>query len=258
MTDQPTHPLLGRRVFGLGVIALGVVALASGDFLLGQPVPKSFPGRTVLAYAAGVFILAAGVAIEWRRTVVVAAAALTAYYALIVVALMNGRVVLRNPAVFGAYSGTAEELAVAAGALIVYASHAALRDDVATRLVSVGRRLFGVCAVLFGGAHFFYMSLTIPFVPTWIPPSQAFWGYATGVAHILGGIAIVTGVKARLAAILLTVMYASFAVLVHAPMLIGEPASRMNWNENAVNLALTGVAWVVADSLMRRRPRHGR
>ena len=59
--------------------------------------------------------------------------------------------------------------------------------------------------------------------------------------------------QARLAAILLTAMYASFSLLVHAPMLLADPSSHMNWSESALNLALTGVAWVVADSLARPR-----
>jgi hypothetical protein len=46
-------------------------------------------------------------------------------------------------------------------------------------------------------------------------------------------------------------MYASFTPLVHLPMLLADHASPMNWTENAVNLVLTGVAWVVADSLAR-------
>ena len=46
---------------------------------------------------------------------------------------------------------------------------------------------------LFGGAHFFYMNLTTPLVPSWLPPSQIFWGYATGIAHIAAGFAILTG-----------------------------------------------------------------
>jgi len=58
-------------------------------------------------------------------------------------------------------------------------------------------------------------------------------------------------VQARLAAILLTVMYASFTPLVHVPLLLGDPSSHFNWSENALNLTLTGVAWVVADSLSR-------
>ena len=110
---------------------------------------------------------------------------------------------------------------------------------------------FAVCALLFGGAHFFYMNLTIPYVPKWLPPSQAFWAYATGIGHIAAGVAILAGVRARVAAILLTAMYASFTPLVHLPMLLAKPSSHWIWSENALNLTLTGVAWVVADSLAR-------
>jgi uncharacterized membrane protein YphA (DoxX/SURF4 family) len=112
--------------------------------------------------------------------------------------------------------------------------------------------VFGVCALLFGGAHFFYMGLTAPLVPKWLPPTQEFWAYATGVGHIAAGLAILTGVQARLAAILLTAMYASFTLLVHGPMLLADPSSHAIWSENAENLALIGTAWVVADSLVRR------
>src|SRR4029078_5672331 len=88
-------------VYGLEVIALGMVCLAFGDFHPGQPVPKDFPARTALAYAAAVFMLVVGLAVEWRRTTVVAAAALAAYFALIVVVLMNGRVLIAHFDAFG-------------------------------------------------------------------------------------------------------------------------------------------------------------
>jgi uncharacterized membrane protein YphA (DoxX/SURF4 family) len=97
------------------------------------------------------------------------------------------------------------------------------------------------------------MNLTAPLVPKWLPPTPEFWAYATGVAHIAAGIAILTGVQARLAAILLTAMFASFTPLVHIRTLLTDPSNHWIWNENAVNLALTGAAWVVADSLARRR-----
>jgi len=245
----------GWRVYGLGVMALGLVSLAWGDFDPGQPVSKNFPDRTALAYAAAVFMFVAGAAIEWRRTAAWGAAALTAYYALVVVILMNGRLVLAHYAEFGSYSGAAEQLAIAAAGLIVYAAGARIDAALAARLTRLGQLAFGVCALLFGGAHFFYMNLTAPLVPQWLPPTQAFWAYATGVGQIAAGIAILTGVQARLAAILLTAMYVSFTLLVHAPMLLADPSSRINWSENALNLALIGAAWVVADSLaaVRRR-----
>jgi uncharacterized membrane protein YphA (DoxX/SURF4 family) len=250
MTAEKTT--IGWRVYGLGVVALALVCLVWGGFDPGQAVPKDFPGRAALAIAAALFMLVAGAAVEWRRTAAWGAAALTAYYALIVVVLMDGRAVFTHYAEFGTYSNIAEQLAIAAGGLIVYAASADIDAALATRLTRIGQMVFGICAILFGGAHFFYMNMTAPLVPKWLPPSQVFWAYATGVGHIAAGIAILIGVQARLAAILLTAMYASFTLLVHIPLAVGDPSNHYIWSENALNLTLIGVAWVVADSLARR------
>ncbi|MDR3387908.1 MAG: DoxX family protein [Rudaea sp.] len=253
MTARKNKMVFGWRVYGLGVMAMAMVCLAWGDFDPGQPVPKDFPDRTALAYAAAAFMLVAGAAVQWRRTAAWGAAALTAYYALIVVIMMNGRVVLAHYAEFGTYSGIAEQLAIAAGGLIVYAASTRIDAASAERLTRLGQLVFGVCALLFGGAHFFYMNLTAPLVPKWLPPTQEFWAYATGLGHIAAGVAILTGVCTRLAAILLTAMYVSFTLLVHAPMLLADPSNHWIWSENVLNLALIGVAWVVTDSLVRPR-----
>ncbi len=253
MTAEKTTMAFGWSVYGLGVMALGTVCLAWGGFDPGQPVPKNFPDRTALAYAAAAFMLVAGAAVEWRRTAAWGAAALTAYYALIVIILMNGRVLLAHYTEYLTYEGVAIQLAITAGGLIVYAASAQIDAALAARLTRLGQLAFGVCALVFGGAHFFYMNHTVSLVPKWLPPGQEFWAYATGIGHIAAGVAILTGVQARLAAIVLTAMYASFTPLVHVPMLLADPSSHWNWSENAVNLALIGVAWVVADSLAHPR-----
>lgn len=239
----------GWRVYGLGVMAVGLACLAFGDFDPGQPVPANFPARTALAYAAGAFLVVAAVAIEWRRTVVWGAAALTSYYTLFVVILTNGRLLLTDYAVFVTYENIAIQLAIAAGGLIIYATTARIDAALAARLTRLGRLAFGVCALVFGGAHFVYMNLTAPLVPKWLPPTQEFWGYATGVGFVAAGVAILTGVQARLAAILVTAMLVSFAPLVHEPMLLADHSIHFNWTESAENLAMIGAAWVVADSL---------
>jgi uncharacterized membrane protein YphA (DoxX/SURF4 family) len=251
MTAEKTAMTFGWRIYGLGVMALAMVCLAWGGFDPGQPVPKDFSDRTALAYAVAAFMLVAGAAIEWRRTAAWGAAALTTYYALIVVIVMNGRVVFAHYTEFGAYSGAAEQLAIAAGGLIVYATSARIDAALATRLTRLGQLAFGVCALLFGGSHFFYMNLTAPLVPKWLPPTQEFWAYATGVGFIAAGVAILSGVQARLAAILLTAMFVSFTVLVHVPMLLADPHSHWIWAENALNLVVIGAAWVVTDSSAR-------
>ncbi len=241
----------GWRAYGLGVMAIGLTSLAFGTFDPGQPVPAHFPARIALAFAAAAFMVIAAAAVEWRRTTAWGAGALTVYYTILVVILMNGRLLLKNYAVYGVYENLAEQLAIAAGGLIVYATTARIDAALAARLTRLARLAFGVCALIFGGAHFVYMNLTAPLVPKWLPPSQVFWGYATGVCFFAAAVAILTGVKARLAAILLTAMLASFALLVHEPMLLADHTSHGNWTESAVNLAEIGAAWVVADSLAR-------
>ena len=246
------------RLYGVGVASLGLLAVIWRDFDPGQPVPDRFPHRAALAYAAGALMIVAGAAVEWRRSAAWGAAALAIYYALMVVMLMYGHLALVHYAEYGVYSGAAEQLAIAAAGTVIYAAaRPGIGEVLRARLAHGGQRVFGACAILFGGAHFFYLNLTVPLVPKWLPPNAKFWAYATGAAHIAAGLAILTGVKARLAAIWLTVMFASFTPLVHLPMLLRNPSSRTNWRENALNLVLVGVAWVVADSL-RQEFRHRR
>ena len=256
-TNNAGSPALSTWLYGLGVAGIGAVNLALGTFDPMQPVPDALPGRTALAYGTSVLILLAGVGIIWRRTALWSAAALTIYFGLIVALVENGRVIIVQYAVYGAYFGVAEGFALAAAGLIIFSSSGAVEPLLARRLTRVGQLAFGMCALFFGGAHFVYPEATRALVPTWLPPSQLFWAYATGLFHIAGGLAILTGVRARLAAYLLTIMYAAFTPLVHVPLLLSDPAKHFYWTENVLNIALAGVAWVVADSLAADRRRQG-
>jgi uncharacterized membrane protein len=253
MTAEKKATAFGWRVYGLGVMAIGITCLVFGEFDPGQPMPEHFPARTALAYAAGAFMVVAAATIEWRRTAAWGAAALTVYYTLFVVILMNGRVWLTDYAVYVTYEDIAMQLAIAAGGLVVYATTAEIDGALAGRLTRAGQLTFGVCALVFGGAHFVYMQNTASMVPRWLPPSQEFWGYATGVGFVAAGLAILTGVQARLAAILMTAMLVCFGVLANGPILLADHASHWNWTESAVNLAVVSAAWVLADSLARPR-----
>ena len=253
MTAEKKATAFGWRVYGLGVMAIGMACLVFGEFDPGQPMPEHFPDRTALAYAAGAFMVVAAAAIEWRRTAAWGVAALTVYYTLFVVILMNGRVWLTDYAIYVTYEDIAMQLSIAAGGLIVYAATAKIDAALAGRLTRVGQLTFGVCALVFGGAHFVYMQNTASMVPKWLPPTQEFWGYATGVGFVAAGIAILTGMQAQLAAILMTAMLVSFGVLSNGLILLADHKSHWNWTESAVNLAVVGAAWVLADSLARPR-----
>jgi uncharacterized membrane protein len=234
---------IGRRVLGLGTLGLGVIGLVWGDFVMGQAAPEHLPQRVVLAYVAAVIMVLGGLGLQFDRTAVAGAWVLTAYYWVVSVVLFQGAIWVKHFAEFGMYEDLAEEVAIATGLLVVLA--VLMKWD--KRMVRLGQVLLGLCAVVFGIAHFVYMNMTAPLVPKWMVPGQVFWGYATGVCFVAAGLALVSGFKARLAAGCMAAMIGVFFLVVHVPMVI-KAHSLFNWTEAAINLSVLGAAWVVGEA----------
>jgi uncharacterized membrane protein YphA (DoxX/SURF4 family) len=226
---------------------LGAATLAFGAVSQGWlPVPTHLQG--LVAYTAGALLVLGGVAINVGRTARFAALGLAGLLAAGMLAFEAPFTVMR-PADWGGWQAVAESTVMALGGVLAYGRSPGARDSAS--LARLARLLFGACLLIFGGSHFVYAKFTASMVPAWLPPAQLFWAYATGAAQIAAGLALLSGVQARLGAILLTAMYAAFGLLVHLPSVIANPGSFGNWTENGVNLLLTGAAWCLADTLAR-------
>jgi uncharacterized membrane protein YphA (DoxX/SURF4 family) len=213
---------LGSRVYGPGAIALGPVGLVWGEFAtVWQPVQASVPHREALAYIAAICLLSAGVAIEWRRTDRAGLLILTLLY--FIFALLWLARVIRYPQIFATWGGFLEEMALVAAAVVIYATLAPHDSARAVRTAQIGRLLFAICVLSFGLSHFFALSETAGMVPRWIPPGRQFWAVTTGIAHLLAGVAILSGVLDVLASGSLTLMLVTFGALVWAPSLFAPP-----------------------------------
>ncbi len=239
----------GNRAYGAGAITLGLVGLAFADFAMQwQPVPKILPGHMVLAYFSGAILVAGGAALFTKRWAAYGALTLAVFYGFWVV-LLHGPIVLAKPGFFAVWQGVAEILALSMGGLIAWASVSPMTASRKAQVIRIGRIVFGLCLLVFGTSHIIYAKFTAAMTPAYLPPGPMFWTYVTGAAHIAAGLALSSGVQAKLAARLLSAMFGLFALLVHAPLVVADPTRHLNWLGLTITLALTGAAWVVADSL---------
>jgi uncharacterized membrane protein YphA (DoxX/SURF4 family) len=111
-----------------------------------------------------------------------------------------------------------------------------------------GRLTFAMTLPGFGLLHFIYAQYVAQVVPAWIP-GQLFWAYFTGLAHAAAGLALLSGVCARLAALCLGLMFSSWIAMIHIPRVVASPSSGAEWTSLLVSIALSGCAWTVFDAL---------
>ena len=238
------------RFYGLAAIALGLPGLILGRFgAIGLALPAAMASRP-LAMLLAAWLILGGLALNAGRTARIAALALAAFFALRVLVLEVPRA-FAAPATWVSWEVVAEPLVMALGGPLAFLLVRERRADRAALPVRAVPPVFGACLVVFGISEFVYAAFTASLVPAWLPPSPLFWTYATGACQIAAGLALLSGIKARLAAISLTAMYLIFGLVVHLPRVIADPAAIGAWAENGVNLVLAGAAWTLADWLGR-------
>ena len=242
---------IGRRVYGLGAVALGIPGLVYGRFAaMGVPVASHGPA----VYACAGLLILAGLAVNLPRTGAVGALGLAAFFGAWMLGLHLPHALAR-PGEWVSWESVAENTVMALGGVLAFALSRGVEAARAAAILRIARPLLGLGLVVFGVSEFVYAGFTASLVPAWLPPSALAWTYFTGAAQIAAGLAILSGVQARLAAALLTAMYLGFTLLVHLPRVIASPSSLGAWGENGVNLVLIGAAWCLADALSRAKAR---
>ncbi len=229
---------LGRHVFGVATLSLGVIMLAWHDY-------NDWPQLRYIVYAAAAAQVLGGAAIQFRRTAKTGAAVLGAAYLVFVLLCLPA--IVTQPQIYNSWGNFFEQFSLLTGAAMVYAHLSSAWSP--ERLNRIGRILLGICTASFAIEQAVYLGATAPLVPKWIPPSQMFWAVATTVLFALAAVALLTNRMALLAARLLTMMVVSFGLLVWVPLVISSAHNHTNWSEIAETFAIAGTAWILAELL---------
>lgn len=225
-----------------------------------QSLGKNLPGQHILAYVAGIWLVAAGLAILWRRSARIGAAASAIAY-LIFAAFWLARYYAgvhalgwRIDVIAGISFGFAQQLMLVAPASIVYASASSPDSLLQKRATIAARWMLGLPPILFGLFHFLGIRVFASIVPHWMGFGY-FLAALTGIAFILAGLAICSGVKDILAARLLALMLLLFEALVEIPPILIRLHNQATWGAAVYNLVAIGACAILAASLATRADR---
>ena len=244
---------VGHAVFAATLIAIGVLGFIRPDYAaVWDGIPKALPGRDALPYLCSLVAFGCGLGLLWPHSQLPAARILLVYL-LLWMLIFKGRYIVLAPLEEGSYQSTGENAVVVAGAWVLYAWFAGDLDRrrlgfaVGEKGLRIARIFYGLAMLAFGLSHFFYLQFTAPLIPSWLL-WPVFWAYFTGTAYLAAGVAVLSGVWARLAALLSALQMSGFLLLVWLPIMLVGKMTDFNWGEVTVNCALVAGAWLVVDS----------
>jgi uncharacterized membrane protein len=244
---------VGHAVFAATLIGLGLLGLVQGNFdPTWPPVSAGVPARGALVYLCAFVYLLSGIGLLWQRSAAIASRVLLAYLLAWLLLVSLPQVFLLHPTLLAAF-GFGQSAVIVAGAWVLYVWFAGERDGPRLGFATgegglrIAKTLYGLALIPFGLAHFVYLEQTVMLIPGWLPWHTA-WAYLTGGAFIAAGLAVLFGVRARLAAALSTLQLGLFTLIVWVPRVASGTFTAFEWSEFVVSTALTAGAWVVADS----------
>lgn len=263
---KPGLLLSGRLLYGMALLGFAALCLGYVDFVHSlQPVPEWLPGYRLLAIGTGLVLAFGALAVLSGLRMRVAGLALVALFVLWIVLLHIPAAFVEPSQLRSPFWIRVFESASLAGAALILAGLAGY--PVREQWVTAGRLAFGVSLPVFGALHFIYPeSVAALIAVSPVPwPSPSFWAWLTGAGHFAAGIAVLSGIWARPAAILAGLMYASWLLTLHLPRIVGDLAlrtaefpvgyggDRPELTSLFVCLAFWGAAWIVAGSLADRQ-----
>jgi uncharacterized membrane protein len=252
---------VGVWLYGLSTIATGILNVVWREFEAShQPIKalsQHIPGEQVLACVAGIWLVAAGIAILWRPTARIGAAGSAMIY--LIFALfwvprlyaMTHVLGFRIGVIVFGLGGIAAQLLLVTPASIVYAAAATPGSIWRERAVIAARWMLGLPPITFGLGHLINLHAYARFVPHWVPFSL-FWVVLTGIAFLLAGSAIILGIRDVLAARLLALMLLLFEFMVEVPPVFAHPRSQGAWGGAVYNLTAIAACWTFAEFVVGR------
>jgi hypothetical protein len=249
---------LGRTLFAIAIAAFGLQYIL---FATGQKGPT--PGAPWYPASVGVAWLAAIVLIAVAGGLFVGGAARPV--AVLLDAGLSLRILffhlpllIAHPRDPGQWTTLFEVLAIAGGAAVLAElspeglSSSPRWNRIVDLNAKVGVFCIAVSLLVFAVQHFMYAQFVATLIPAWIP-ARLFWAYFTGAAFVAAALALTTKMMARLASLLLGVMFLLWMIILHGPRVMHAIQSGDEVTSLFVALAMSGIGFILTEQFARQR-----
>ncbi len=244
-------------IFGVAIVGLGGEHLVCAN-MAAEPFPAQFhaivipaipwiPAHPWLAYVTGAALVVAGVSILTSVQVRAGALLFGGLFLGCDLILHVPRMVV-VPRNWGLRGEVTEMLALGSAALVLAGTLGGTGSSPGPgdrALANIGRVLFGVAAVVFGGDHFLALDLIASLVPAWMP-GHIFLASLTGAAMIAAGVSIATKWQGGPGAFGLGMVFLLFVLTLHVPRVLAAPQSPDEWSSALIALGMWGASWMCA------------
>ncbi|HVS92126.1 MAG TPA: hypothetical protein VHE59_08855 [Mucilaginibacter sp.] len=245
----------GRVFYGIAIAEMGIQTIYYRDFpYFFLPADHaSIPGIAIFAYVFGALFIVEGISVVLGKKTRIVSLLFGVLLLLIFCLYHVPYELIASPKYkhFGDWENAFKELALAGGALVIAGCFPAKDESEltgrSTKLVLWGSVIFALTIISFSCDHFLYAKQAADYVPAWAP-AHLFWMYFCGAALLASGIAIISRIQARLAAILLGAMIFTWFISLHMPRVFAATSADIGDEITSACLALAycGIAWVIA------------
>jgi uncharacterized membrane protein len=211
---------LSNLCFAVPLAVFGAEHLSGAKFIM-LAVPSYMPWHLFWAYFVGLALLSASLSIA-TKIQVRWSGLLFGIMMFLFVAMVHIPRALASPSDRIPWTIVIREMSFAGGAWALAGN--AMRGQGKSKLITVGRVLIAIAAILFGVEHFLHPAGCpgVPLeklTPVWIP-ARLLIGYVTGALLLVAGASILLAKKTRMAAIYLGTWILLLVLFIYGPILI--------------------------------------
>lgn len=218
MTHSSSLIALGRTMFGVALIGLGILCIVNQDFMIGRPTPwlDGTQSTPAFGYVTGILVLLAGAAIAINF--------ITSWAALLVAFMIVVFSLSRHFINYIDWLNSLKAISLLGCSLAISAIY--FNDEKRERLrdtvLYVSCLMMSGFFIAAGYAHFIFASFVAEqLIPAYIP-LRLFLTYFTGVCLFAGGIGLLIPMTRRWAALLSAFMITGWFVLLHIPRFVSD------------------------------------